>query len=354
MNRIFLLFLLVSVSQAFALPPDLSEKQLASPPPRIIRTCCSFGTDVKVAGIPFMKITEITSVDKIGNHVYLGDNQEANGIVYTKKGGFIDLAHLRDQADWTAYLYSRLVKKDYESLFIQLAKEGGNKELELCPTEDISNNDLILLSGKIAYDLSVWHEIATFYGASYIPLVPERYSAFSMEDAFSNLLGVRLGIAALMSELPFAQAMDELLREKLIELEVVSTENETREAMELVRENWWSREFKLPSKNILLKREFEIENCLTPWLVPELSENQETEPVELCVPELTSNNISLEDMYELRIKLNHKFPVKKLLSKEAKRYITQKDFELLIQEAIRENGDIPFNRSRIRKEQASR
>ena len=55
-----------------AKPPKLEKDALNNPPPRIIRTCCSFGVDVKLAVFPFVKITETTGVEKNGPHKYLG------------------------------------------------------------------------------------------------------------------------------------------------------------------------------------------------------------------------------------------------------------------------------------------
>ena len=85
--------------------------------------------------------------------------------------GFIDMAHLRDQSDWTAYLYTQILEhKKKGSLSIVLGREGGEKTLNVSIPSNLNNQDLINLAGKIAYDLSVWHEIATWFGASSIPV----------------------------------------------------------------------------------------------------------------------------------------------------------------------------------------
>src|SRR5680860_862991 len=99
---IVLIFL---VSHSYAEAPVLTQKEIANPPPRIIRTCCGFGANIGVAGVPFYKKTDITTVAEMGPHHFLGGKEEQNGNIYTKRGGFIDLGHLRDCADWTAYLY---------------------------------------------------------------------------------------------------------------------------------------------------------------------------------------------------------------------------------------------------------
>ena len=204
--------------------PDLSVKELSSPPPKIIRTCCSFGSEVGMMGIPFVKWTDITSITDIGNHTYLGSKEEANGIIYTKRGGFIDIGHVRDIADWTAYLASVILteqSKEGGEIIINLGIEGGRKTLTINASKDLDRLSVFQLAGRIAYDLSLWHEISTWFGASYIPLMPERYSSFSPEDLYSNLLGVHLAIHALESDLEYEEAMTQLLKSKLDELESV-------------------------------------------------------------------------------------------------------------------------------------
>jgi hypothetical protein len=217
--------------------PVFSLNQPDPKPHRIIRTCCSFGTEMQLFAIPGVKLTETTSIEKIGPHHYLGDASEENGIIYSRRGGFIDMAHLRDQSDWTAYLYTKILEnKNKGSLSIVLGREGGAKSLNVVIPSDLNNLDIINLAGKIAYDLSVWHEIATWFGASSIPFVPERYSSFSIEDPYSNLLGMTIGIQALQSELPYEQAMTQIIKNYLKDLDAVSNETETFLAMEAVRD----------------------------------------------------------------------------------------------------------------------
>jgi hypothetical protein len=302
-------------------------------PPRIIRTCCAFGNELKMTGVPFKKYSDISSVELLGSHKYLGGAKEGNGIIYTRKGGFIDIGHLRDQADWTAYLYSLISRNLGKELETDLGNEGGTKILKLKVPFDLSREDQLQLAANIAYDLSIWHEIATFYGASTVPLVPERYSAFSLEDAYSNMLGAQLGLAALQSNQPFEAAMTQLLIDKLHQLEAVSSLEETKTAMELVKDDWWTDAYRLPSKNVLLKREFGVENCLIPWLVDEFTPY----PVEAeinCLITDDSNDIPYDEYYDLNIRLNYKFPLRKLFPNSESRVINQKDFKVLIDNAI--------------------
>ena len=330
-NIILLFFALNLIAlNTFAKAPVFKAHQPDIKPHRIIRTCCSFGTEMQLFAIPGVKLTEITSLEKIGNHHYLGDQSEENGIVYTRRGGFIDMGHLRDQVDWTAFLYTELRQNKQNGKFtMTLGREGGEKTLNALLPATLSDHDLILLAGKITYDLSVWHEIATWFGASTIPFVPERYSSFSVEDAYSNLLGVTIGIKALQSELPYEEAVTQIIDETLINLDVISNEAETYLAMESVRDIWWTREKKLPSSKVLLQRQLQVYPCLKPWLVPGWT-SQSKESSELNVPELATNGESLNDFYQLEFKLNYKFPFKKMFPDRKDRNITQNDFERLL------------------------
>jgi len=305
-------------------------------PHRIIRTCCSFGTDMQLFAIPGVKLTETTSLEKIGPHHYLGDASEENGIIYSRRGGFIDMAHLRDQSDWTAYLYSQMLEnKKKGTLSMVLGREGGEKTLNVIIPSNFDNLDMIHLAGKIAYDLSVWHEIATWFGASTIPFVPERYSSFSIEDPYSNLLGVTIGMQALQSELPYEQAVTQTIKRYLKDLDAVSNEAETYLAMEAVRDIWWTRDKKLPSSKVLLQRQLQVYPCLKPWLVPGWSsENQTT--FELTVPEMASDGQTLSQFYQLEFKLNYKFPFRKMFPERKDRNITQNDFGRLLSEVATE------------------
>jgi hypothetical protein len=308
--------------QSFATEPIFTGTK-NEPPPRIIRTCCSFGADVEMAGMPFIKISDITSREAIGNHVYMGDKQEGNGIIYTKRGGFIDLGHLRDCADWTAYLYHQIVNKNItEDFELTLGNEAGRKVLIIPAFKPGSIPNSYELASKIAYDLSLWHEIATWYGASYIPMVPERYSSFSPEDLYSNLLGTYLGKKALQSNLPYNEAMTFYIAEMLDSLQSVETYEETYAAMDKVMNVWWTDEERLPSKKVLLMRYFDCSDnvCLEPWTV---------EPIDNIFSILKPSQ-DLSNYYSLSINLNYKVPNKSGVRSDGSKVISQFDFDRLI------------------------
>lgn len=253
-----------------AKPPDFSLQDLAHSPAKIIRPCCTFGADLSVARIPFLRRSDIISPDALGTHRFLGGESERNGIIYTRKGGFVDVAHLRDVADWTGYLY-HLVDASQGSptpLVWHLGLEGGEKELHLQVPEGLNVSEKAALAGRIAYELSVWHEIATWYNGSILPFIPERYSSFSPEDLYSNLLGASLGIRAIESDMDFDEAMSSLIRQDMEDLIALTTTEATYNAMCEVEGIWWTNDKPLPDGSVLLARYLEPGDTLHPWRLP--------------------------------------------------------------------------------------
>jgi hypothetical protein len=235
------------------------------------------------------------------------------------------MGHLRDCADWTAYLYNLIKASQTDSQFTQteLRNEGGAKSLILKVPENFSEEEIIQLAGKISYDLSLWHEISTWFGASYVPLVPERYSSFSPEDMYSNLMGVHLGMRAIKSELEYNEAMTLELDRMLDTLEALNTENETFEAMLKVNEVWYTNQKSYPSKKVVLKRYINLDSKFMPWLVP--GYESQLPPYLLQKPD---NYLS--QYYQLSLKLNFRFPVDSLFSDKPDRVITQSDFDIIV------------------------
>lgn len=326
MRLLFFVFCILSFSKAIlAKAPILTATELSHPPANVIRTCCAFGVELSIARIPFIKKTDIVGINDLGIHQYLGSKGEGNGIIYTKRGGFIDLGHLRDYADWTAYLYNFIQsnKGSEDTLVLNLGVEGGNKAIILHDLQELDNHRVSELAAKIAYDLSVWHEIATWFGASFIPMVPERYSSFSPEDLYSNLLGTQLGRQAINSELEYNEAMTNLLLATLDSLDAVTEIEQTFAAMVQVENIWWTRKKALPSGKILLQRYVDTETCLIPWLIPD---NEKITAYSILLkpdPELSA-------FYEFSITLNKKFQQETMDSTQVSNTITQKDFSWII------------------------
>jgi hypothetical protein len=327
--------------------PILTKKELSVAPPRIIRTCCGFGAEIGIAGVPFAKKTDVTSREIMGPHTYMGHKDERNGNIYTRRGGFLDMGHLRDCADWTAFLYNLIKASQTDPQFasIELRNEGGAKSLTLNVPKNLDEESIIQLAGKISYDMSLWHEISTWFGASYVPLVPERFSSFSPEDMYSNLMGVHLGMRAIRSNLEYNEAMTAELAKMLDTLEALNTENETFEAMLKVNDVWYTNQKSYPSKKVTLKRYIELDSDFTPWLVP--GYESQLPPYLLRKPDS-----ALAKYYELSLKLNFRFPVDSILPERDDRIITQNDFDIFvdfIQSEINKEA-VPEEKKPLKKE----
>ncbi|MBW2495018.1 MAG: DUF4056 domain-containing protein, partial [Deltaproteobacteria bacterium] len=181
-----------------------------------LRPCCAFGTNLKVklgaVPVPGFRIGNIMELDGVGPHTYdsgaltravqasanNSGSRENNGLLYTCRGGFIDTAHVRDYVDWTIYLAAELARNLRRGVTIELPDEGGQRRIVSEPVDpDLIDRYGITritlrLAQWIGFQLSVWHEIATWFGWSWVKTFPETASAFSPEDLYSNILGVKI------------------------------------------------------------------------------------------------------------------------------------------------------------------
>jgi hypothetical protein len=265
------------------------------PAPTHLRPCCAFGTGLHVSlmslPVPGIELANVVGVQDLGPHNF--DNgaiafeasrrgassftDEHNGLVYTCRGGFIDTAHVRDWADWSLFLGARLGRTLERGVEIELAPEGGRRRVVVQPlsSEEIAPYDrrdiAVPLAQWIAFQLSVWHEIATWYGWSSLALFPEEASAFSPEDLYSNLLGIKLAGSlvyqyAVTSEASYNENMESALRIILGRLGAVPAET-GRLAARAVDGVWWNSQVALPAKDLVLRRNFGIGDALAPWIV---------------------------------------------------------------------------------------
>src|SRR3989304_5024998 len=54
--------------------------------------------------------TSFLELKDLGRHGYRNDGSEKSGIVYTCKAGHIDIYHVREAADWTAFLTDKTIE----------------------------------------------------------------------------------------------------------------------------------------------------------------------------------------------------------------------------------------------------
>ena len=284
------------------------------PPPRL-RACCAFGYDLKTAVggdvLPTL-VPNVVAPYALGRHSYLEpvENAERNGIVYTCRGGFIDVSHVRDYADQVRWLYGELLPVLGSAVTLSLPAEGGPRTLVLralpVPADPKARAALALrLAQRIAWDLSLWHELATWYDVRSVPIFSEQLSAFSPEDLYSNLVGITLGAEAVAAGESYDAALDRLLAHQLLALEALSPEG-TRRAFDAVEGVWWDRSRALPDVRLVQRRRVATEPELLPWSAPsrriEDCRHRTTGPAPVSAP-LTFGDVDqtpLTELYTLR------------------------------------------------------
>jgi len=237
----------------------------------------------------------------LGSHGYRHSWSEKNGIVYTRKAGHIDIAHLRKTADWTAFLagetFQKLMNNQTEfsfklrepSLyFVQFRYPQYWQRLSWQKKEQIAYDISIRLGQYFAYTACSWHEMLTWFGYKAAGFYPEFPSAFSWEDMFSNVLGTHIAFLAIWdTEHAFDEAVTLAIDRELNALQVQPKHIAIR-AAEAVRGRWFSGDFLFVD---LKRRNFDIgldDGFVTPWIVPSVSGCDSAEAQSFPVPNLNS------------------------------------------------------------------
>ena len=239
------------------------------------RGCCGFGYDLSLAYLPIYSMFNIVDMQSFaGDHQYSGSmTSEENGLMYTCNGGFIDTAHLRDAIDQTAWVAQHLV---------ELIRGGGSVEFPTDGTfsttlyinrqrSNVSDYVIAQTAARIVFEYLAWHEIATWYDHSEILLFSERLSAFSIEDLYSNLLGVSIGASVLLREGDYEKVVNEEIQKAMEFFDPVLVED-TKLALDLVEgvDKWWDKESTdLPNDNLLRRRYMQYSDVYAPWKVPD-------------------------------------------------------------------------------------
>jgi len=238
--------------------------------------------------------------DHLGLHNYSFGLLEKNGIVYTCKGGHIDISHVREAADWTSFLasttYKHLIRNDTDFSF--KLKEGSIcfVHLEYPDTwQDLTDSDknavafdvAVRLGQYFGYTAGTWHEILTWFGYKSKGVFPEFPSAFSWEDTFSNLLGSYIGAAALRDTThTYNEAVTIYINKELEKLDVRSAEV-AKSAAQKVRGKWFSGV--VPPFVDMKGRNFDTgldDGYVTPWTVSSVGECEDQKAQPYPVPKL--------------------------------------------------------------------
>jgi len=260
-------------------------------PPRVRAGCYPTST----VGAPFV------NPDKLGRHGYRFNLSEKNGIVYTCRGGHIDLAHVRIAADWTAYLTRKSLRHltegdrqfsyrpaiDQSRHYVELTYPADWAERSQAQRETAAREISQALGPALAFNMTTWHEILTWFGYKCIGLPTAFPSAFSWEDSYSNLLGTVLAVRALADhEHSFSEALTIALNNELDYLGAVPAAV-ARQATDQVKGVWFTGAILMLMD--IRKRNLDIgldDGRVTPTLLPTVSECGEVTPVSYPAPSL--------------------------------------------------------------------
>jgi hypothetical protein len=251
-------------------------------------------------------IRGVISTRGVGRHSYSRDGEltENNGLVYTRRGGFIDTAHTRDNADDAAFLALKLrplLARGQGRL--DFGSKGGERSIRILrsvPLKDLARTS-DLLAIRITFDLSVWTELVQYYGLTKFRGAQEVYSAFTVDDLYSNLLGAQLGVAALESSVPYDRAMDIALATAFQNLGAVS-QAETRRVLARLAGVWWSPDYAWPASELAIVRQYQAGPTVSPKLAPTGIIGSNGQPVVLDVPQTDASGAQLADFFELALK----------------------------------------------------
>jgi hypothetical protein len=237
--------------------------------------------------------------ERLGNHNYNSPLGERNGLVYTCNGGFIDIGHLREAADRTAFLadlvFDKLAAGKTEFSFrviepswyhVTVSYPPGWEDMPEEKRVDMAGEVSILLGQYLAHKSLVWHEIITWYGFSSTGIFSEKISSFSFEDTYSDATGVYLAGLALRDRRPYDKVMTLLIDERLKELGVKSPAI-TRQAVSRISGEWYSGELYIFTRMKEPNFDVGLEGGLvTPYLVADIC--PDAVPTPCPVPSLDS------------------------------------------------------------------
>ena len=238
--------------------------------------------------------------EHLGKHGYTNGWSEKIGLVYTCRGGFVDIGHLRDAADRTRYCttitFEKLMNSETEltfrllepSVYIVNIRYPDNWDT-LPEKEKIAQETALELGRYFAFTTMVWHEIITWYGYKYTGVFSEYISAFSGEDIYSDLVGVHVATKALQDQTnSIDDAMTMLIYKELEELDV-QPQDVVKSAVQKIKGHWYGGSI-YPFVS-LKKRNLDIgidDGFITPWLTPGACED--CEPKLYSVPNIDSLN----------------------------------------------------------------
>lgn len=290
---------------------DLEGGRISSPG---ARPCCLFAAPVLGLKLPIPPYFDAYDKQALKHRHGGGD---VYGLVYTCRGGFLDLGHLRDVVDITRYYYTALANPG--RTFPPANGKGSCVVKEPLPDDPAQNKaERIAIARSMAFAESIYHEIESYW--QYV--FGGHHSAFSPEDLPSNWLGTYVAEQALRDEnRNFDEAATAALDALLKKLRVLDVGGTALAFSHVSNTGRWIAGG--PGRNDYLKRR-NFTN--SPWLVPSVP----------CIDSSWPADISLADpkrnAYEITFEVD---PLKEKISDERSKYLGEKvkssEFELHVQ-----------------------
>jgi Protein of unknown function (DUF4056) len=210
----------------------------------------------RLGGLPYpgaLTFFEPVDCNDLGEHAYAGLSSEKDrGMVYTCRGGFIDIAHARKTIDLCKYAAVRFelaLLNDWSAFQIQSREPSRYvvhlrypafwRSLSATEKQRLARELSIRLGQRMAMIMVTWHEVLTWYGYKASGILPEVQSAFTYDDTGSHAFGVLVGGRALRDSREWDQAVTAAMNSTLRELHAVGP-RETLMAAERVEGAWWS------------------------------------------------------------------------------------------------------------------
>lgn len=245
--------------------------------------------------------TNFIDTDNLGRHSYSSFLFENNGIAYTCRGGHIDIAHVRIGADNVRYLYYKIRRNlknsdsnikfklnvEPSTYFVTLQYPPGWEDMPRKERRRIADELALEMSQYFTFTMTTWHEVLTWFGYKCMAILPEQPSAFSWEDIYSNLVGIRIGAQAIRDEEHSYNAAVTIAIKKELENLGVQSRHTAWAASEKMRGKWFDGIVLVDMK----ERNFDIgldNGFVTPTLVPGVCEG--AEPQSYPVPTLDKFN----------------------------------------------------------------
>ncbi len=185
----------------------------------------------------------------------------------------------------TEFSYKLMV--DHSRHYVELSYPPDWAQRTESERQAVAQEISLALGPVLAYNMTNWHEILTWFGYKCVGLPTGFASAFSWEDSYSNLLGTVLAVRALQdTERSFSKALTMVLNEELDRLGALPAAV-ARRATDQVKGDWFTGAVMMFMD--IRKRNFDIglgDGMVTPTLLPTVGDCGDVTPVSYPAPSL--------------------------------------------------------------------